>query len=153
VPHFERVEAARQDVQLTYFEFTTLAILSLLAASELDVAILEVGPGRAAGRGEHHRHRLRHHHQHRPGPPGVPGPGPRSIGREKAGILRAGKPAIVSDPVPPRSVLQYAARRRRPVAAGTRLQLLRRQAAVGLGRPRPALRRAWPIRRCAAPTS
>ena len=27
VPHFERVEAARQGVSLTYFEFTTLAIL------------------------------------------------------------------------------------------------------------------------------
>src|SRR6266568_558301 len=45
LPHFERVEAARHDVLLTYFEFTTLAILSLLAASKLDVAILEVGLG------------------------------------------------------------------------------------------------------------
>jgi dihydrofolate synthase/folylpolyglutamate synthase len=44
VPHFERVEAARQDVQLTYFEFTTLAILSLLAAST-GRRILEVGLG------------------------------------------------------------------------------------------------------------
>ncbi len=43
VPHFARVEAARQGVSLTYFEFTTLAILSLMAASGLDVAILEVG--------------------------------------------------------------------------------------------------------------
>ncbi len=45
VPHFARVEAARQGVSLTYFEFTTLAILSLMAASGLDVAILEVGLG------------------------------------------------------------------------------------------------------------
>jgi dihydrofolate synthase/folylpolyglutamate synthase len=36
------------------------------------------------------------------------GPDRDSIGREKAGILRAGKPAIVSDPMPPHSVLQYA---------------------------------------------
>lgn len=108
VPHFERVEAARGDVTLTYFEFTTLAILSLLAASGLDVVILEVGLG---GRLDavnaidtdcaiitsidlDHMELL--------------GPDRESIGREKAGILRAGKPAIVSDPVPPHSVLQYA---------------------------------------------
>jgi dihydrofolate synthase/folylpolyglutamate synthase len=109
VPHFERVEAARGDVTLTYFEFTTLAILSLLAASGLDVVILEVGLG---GRLDavnaidtdcaiitsidlDHMEFL--------------GPDRESIGREKAGILRAGKPAIVSDPVPPHSVIQYAA--------------------------------------------
>src|SRR6185503_16194647 len=42
LPHFERVEAARAagGVALTYFEFTTLAILSLMADSSLDVAIL-----------------------------------------------------------------------------------------------------------------
>ena len=45
VPHFERAEAAREGVSLTYFEFTTLAILDLMAASALDVAILEVGLG------------------------------------------------------------------------------------------------------------
>jgi dihydrofolate synthase / folylpolyglutamate synthase len=108
VPHFERVEAARQDVTLTYFEFTTLAILSLLAASALDVVILEVGLG---GRLDavnvidtdcaivtsidlDHMEYL--------------GPDRESIAREKAGILREGKPAIVSDPVPPHSLIQYA---------------------------------------------
>jgi len=108
VPHFERVEAARQGVTLTYFEFTTLAILSLMADSRLDVAILEVGLG---GRLDavnvidtdcaivtsidlDHMDYL--------------GPDRESIGREKAGILREGKPAIVSDPVPPHSVIQYA---------------------------------------------
>lgn len=108
VPHFERVEAARQGVTLTYFEFTTLAIMSLMAASGLDVAILEVGLG---GRLDavnivdtdcavitsidlDHMEYL--------------GPDRESIGREKAGILREGKPAIVSDPMPPHSVLQYA---------------------------------------------
>lgn len=107
VPHFQRVEDARQGETLTYFEFTTLAILSLLAASGLDVAILEVGLG---GRLDavnaidtdcaiitsvdlDHMEYL--------------GPDRESIGREKAGILREGKPAIVSDPVPPASVLQY----------------------------------------------
>ncbi|WP_332824993.1 bifunctional tetrahydrofolate synthase/dihydrofolate synthase [Ramlibacter sp.] len=108
VPHFERVEAAREGATLTYFEFTTLAILSLMAASNLDVAILEVGLG---GRLDavnvidtdcaivtsidlDHMDYL--------------GPDRESIGREKAGILREGKPAIVSDPVPPHSLVQYA---------------------------------------------
>jgi dihydrofolate synthase / folylpolyglutamate synthase len=108
LPHFERVEAARRDVSLTYFEFTTLAILSLMAASSLDVAILEVGLG---GRLDavniidadcavvtsiamDHMDYL--------------GNDRESIGREKAGILRTGKPAIVSDPMPPQSVLDRA---------------------------------------------
>lgn len=108
VPHFARVEEARQGVQLTYFEFTTLAIMSLLAASALDVVVLEVGMG---GRLDavniidadcavitsidiDHQEFL--------------GPDREAIGREKAGILRAGRPAVVSDPVPPRSVLAAA---------------------------------------------
>jgi dihydrofolate synthase / folylpolyglutamate synthase len=108
VPHFERVEAARADVQLTYFEFTTLAILGLMAATELDLVVLEVGLG---GRLDavnvidtdcavitsidlDHQEFL--------------GPDRETIGREKAGILRAGKPAIVSDPMPPRSVVKAA---------------------------------------------
>jgi dihydrofolate synthase/folylpolyglutamate synthase len=108
VPHFARVEAARQGVTLTYFEFTTLAILDLMASSHLDVAILEVGLG---GRLDavnvvdadcsvitsidlDHMEFL--------------GPDRESIGREKAGILRAGCPAVVSDPVPPQSVIDHA---------------------------------------------
>ncbi len=109
VPHFERVEAARGGVSLTYFEFTTLAILDHLASLPLDVVILEVGLG---GRLDavnvidadcsiitsvdlDHQEFL--------------GPDRESIGREKAGILRPGRPAIVSDPVPPQSVLDRAA--------------------------------------------
>lgn len=109
VPQFERVEAAREGATLTYFEFTTLAILGLMADSGLDVAILEVGLG---GRLDavnaidpdcsiitsidlDHMEFL--------------GPDRESIGREKAGILREGRPAIVSDPIPPHSILQYAA--------------------------------------------
>jgi dihydrofolate synthase/folylpolyglutamate synthase len=108
VPHFERVEAARHDVSLTYFEFTTLAIMSLMAGATLDLAILEVGLG---GRLDavnivdadcavitsialDHMDYL--------------GCDRESIGREKAGILRTGKPAIVSDPAPPQSVLDRA---------------------------------------------
>lgn len=107
-PYFEKVEAARQGVSLTYFEFTTLAILGLMADSSLDVAILEVGLG---GRLDavnvvdtdcaiitsidlDHQEFL--------------GNDREAIGREKAGILRAGRPAIVSDPVPPQSVIDRA---------------------------------------------
>ena len=110
---FARVESARRqngdEISLTYFEFTTLAILQLLADVKLDVVILEVGLG---GRLDavnildtdcavitsidlDHMEFL--------------GTTRESIGFEKAGIMRAGKPVIVSDPVPPQSVLDHAA--------------------------------------------
>lgn len=108
LPHFAAVETARGDVPLTYFEFTTLAILHALAAAGLDAVVLEVGLG---GRLDavniidtdcavitsidiDHIDFL--------------GPDRESIGREKAGIMRAGRPAVVSDPMPPRSVIDHA---------------------------------------------
>jgi dihydrofolate synthase/folylpolyglutamate synthase len=115
LPHFAAVERARHAagqegaaVSLSYFEFTTLAILSLLAAQQLDAVILEVGLG---GRLDavnvidtdcailtsidlDHMEFL--------------GPDRESIGREKAGIMRPGKPAIVSDPQAPQSVRDHA---------------------------------------------
>jgi len=107
--HFAAVEAARGDITLTYFEFTFLAILRRCAHEPLDLVILEVGLG---GRLDavnvvdadcavltsialDHVDYL--------------GPDRESIGREKAHIMRAGKPAIVGDPQPPRSVLDHAA--------------------------------------------
>src|SRR5690606_19054175 len=42
---FEAVEMARGEVSLTYFEFTTLAILSIIRQRSPDLAILEVGLG------------------------------------------------------------------------------------------------------------
>ena len=45
VAAFERVEGARGDVPLTYFEFGTLAAFSLFAHEAVDVAVLEVGLG------------------------------------------------------------------------------------------------------------
>jgi len=108
VPHFEAVEAARDGVALTYFEFTLLAIARLLASRELDLVILEVGLG---GRLDavnvfdadcavltsidvDHADIL--------------GADREAIGREKAGIFRRGRPAIVADPLPPRSVVDEA---------------------------------------------
>lgn len=110
LPHFEAVEAARREITLSIFEFTTLAIARLLAHAPLDLVILEVGLG---GRFDavnafdtdcavitsidlDHMEFL--------------GPDRESIGREKAGVMRRGKPAVVSDPVPPGSVLAEAQR-------------------------------------------
>ncbi|RZL65690.1 MAG: bifunctional tetrahydrofolate synthase/dihydrofolate synthase [Variovorax sp.] len=108
IAHFDAVEQARGDITLSYFEFTTLAILACMVAEKPDVAILEVGLG---GRLDavnlidadcavitsidlDHMDYL--------------GPDRESIGFEKAGILRAGRPAIVSDPMPPQSVIDHA---------------------------------------------
>ena len=108
VPHFEAVEAARGEITLTQFEFSTLAIARLLSLAPLDVVILEVGLG---GRYDSvnafdtdcavitsidldHMEWL--------------GPDRESIGLEKAQIMRPGKPCIVSDPLPPASVLAHA---------------------------------------------
>jgi len=108
LPHFEAVEAARGEVALTYFEFTTLAIMRALSKAALDLVILEVGLG---GRLDavnavdadcalitsidlDHVEFL--------------GPDREAIGFEKAGILRGGRPAVISDPVPPASVLRHA---------------------------------------------
>lgn len=108
VAAFHAVEAVRGDTPLTYFEFTTLAIMHLLAGAGMDVVILEVGLG---GRLDavnivdadvaivtsvdiDHTDYL--------------GDTREAIGFEKAGIFRAGKTAICSDPVPPQSLIDHA---------------------------------------------
>jgi len=112
---FERVEAARGDVSLTYFEFGTLAAMLLFQGVPVEAAVLEVGLG---GRldavnafdpdcavvvsvGLDHMEYL--------------GDSREAIGAEKAGIFRAGRPAIVADPDPPHSVVQRAAQIGAPV--------------------------------------
>ncbi len=108
VDTFQEVEAARGDISLTYFEFTTLAICQLLARQNLDVVILEVGLG---GRLDavnvidadvaivtsvdiDHVDYL--------------GDTREKIGFEKAGIFRSGKVAICSDPQAPQSLIDHA---------------------------------------------
>ena len=108
VTAFEAVEAARGDISLTYFEFTTLAILKLFADAGLDAVILEVGLG---GRLDavniidadvaivtsvdmDHMEYL--------------GDTRDKIGFEKAGIFRPGRPAICSDPQPPQTLIDHA---------------------------------------------
>lgn len=108
LPLFERVELARGDVSLTYFEFTTLVTLLAFAEAPLDAVILEVGLG---GRLDainlidahcaivtsvdiDHAEWL--------------GNSREQIGLEKAHIFRPGRPAICSDPHPPQSLVAYA---------------------------------------------
>ena len=106
---FAAVEAVRGDVSLTYFEFSTLAILHLMAQAHLDVVILEVGLG---GRLDAVNiidadcaviTSIDLDHM------AILGNDRERIGFEKAGIMRAGRPVIVSDPVPPQSVIDHAA--------------------------------------------
>src|SRR5690348_8126330 len=107
---FERIETARAEIQLTYFEFGTLAALWIFGQSGLDVAVLEVGLG---GRLDavnivdadaaivvtvdlDHQDWL--------------GNDIDGIGREKAGIFRKDRPAIVGMCEAPRGLLVEAAR-------------------------------------------
>jgi dihydrofolate synthase/folylpolyglutamate synthase len=123
VAAFERVEAARGDVSLSYFEFGTLAAISLMhdyrnnAGNEagLDFAIMEVGLG---GRldavnildancaiittvGLDHQEYL--------------GDDRESIGREKAGIIRRNIPLVCGETDPPASVMAEASCLQAPV--------------------------------------
>ena len=117
---FERVEAARAGTALTYFEFGTLAALAVFAARGVEATILEVGLG---GRLDavnivdadcaivvcvdlDHQSYL--------------GTDRESIGYEKAGIFRAGRPAIYGDADPPARLLEQAR------AVGAELHLLGR---------------------------
>ena len=87
---FAEIEAARGDISLTYFEYGTLSALWLFKQAQLDVVILEVGLG---GRLDHIDWL---------------GPDRESIGREKAGIFRANKPAVVGEPDMPHTIADVA---------------------------------------------
>jgi len=105
---FELIETKRNEVTLTYFEFSTLAALIIFDEANVDLAILEVGLG---GRLDSvnvvdsdvsvitniaidHTDYL--------------GDTRETIGREKAGIMRASRPCICGDQDPPQSLLSYA---------------------------------------------
>lgn len=124
VAAFRTVEEARVGragaPPLTYFEFGTLAAWVLFAAARPDALVLEIGLG---GRLDavnafdpdcavlttvdlDHAEYL--------------GDTRERVGWEKAHIFRAGKPAVVGDPAPPRSVLDHAR------AIGADLQLVGR---------------------------
>lgn len=105
---FSRIDHARGDISLTYFEFGTLAALDIFHHANVDVAVFEVGLG---GRLDavncldadvalissidlDHTQWL--------------GTDRETIAREKSGIFRENKPAVCSDPHPPATVLEYA---------------------------------------------
>jgi dihydrofolate synthase/folylpolyglutamate synthase len=104
VAAFERIEAVRAGESLTFFEFNTLAALLVFDTAGIDCAVLEVGMG---GRldavnavdadvalitsiGLDHCDWLGHTIE--------------AIGREKAGILRAGRPAVFGSGEMPESI-------------------------------------------------
>lgn len=105
---FTRIDQARGKISLTFFEFGTLAAIDIFQSQEIDVAIMEVGLG---GRLDavnildadialvtsialDHQFWL--------------GKDRESIAREKAGIFRSNRPAICSDPNPPKTLINYA---------------------------------------------
>jgi dihydrofolate synthase/folylpolyglutamate synthase len=156
---FDRVEAARGATPLTYFEFGTLAALLIFADAPVEVAVLEVGLG---GRLDavnivdadcavvvsvdlDHQAYL--------------GNTREAIGFEKAGIFRAGRPAIFGDAKPPASLVAHA------TAIGADLQVLGRDFHLRAGErqwdfegrrgtrhalPLPALQGRWQIANAAA---
>ncbi len=105
---FERVDQARGDTSITYFEFGTLAAIDLFVRAAVDVAVLEVGMGgrldavnlldadaalvtsvdvdHAAWLGDDRE----------------------AIGYEKAGVMRSERPAVYGEPNPPASLLAHA---------------------------------------------
>ena len=109
VEAFVAMDAARGSVTLSYFEASAVAALVIFARRQVDVAVLEVGMG---GRldavnaldsdaalivsiGLDHEAWL--------------GSDRESIGFEKAGIMRAGRPVVIAEPDPPQSIARAAA--------------------------------------------
>lgn len=105
---FARIDAARGDLPLTYFEFGTLAALSIFAERELDAIVLEVGLGGRldavnlidadvaliTGIALDHQDWL--------------GNDVEQIGAEKAGVMRGGRPAVFSGTDMPASIRHRA---------------------------------------------
>lgn len=112
---FERIDNARDDVSLSYFEFGTLAAIDIFSAADLDIQLLEVGLG---GRLDSvniisadlaiitsicidHVDWL--------------GGTREAIGQEKAGIFRANTPAVIGDKNPPNSLFEAAKQKQTPL--------------------------------------
>lgn len=156
---FLRIERARGEIPLTYFEFATLAAMSIFCEAKVDAVVLEVGLG---GRLDavnafdadcavvtsiamDHMDYL--------------GDTREQIGFEKAGIFRAGRPAICADPDAPASLREHG----RNVGArlqciGTEFRCIAEQGqwrfeghrGTRTGLPYPALRGAYQLRNASA---
>jgi dihydrofolate synthase / folylpolyglutamate synthase len=107
VAAFEVVEAARVksgNLALTFFEYTTLAAFHVFSKQKLDAWVIEVGLGARLDAtnilepdcsvivsiGLDHTEFL--------------GPTREHIAKEKAGVLRTGKPVVIAEPDPPQSL-------------------------------------------------
>jgi len=120
VDALHRVELARGDISLTYFEYGTLAAMSLFVHARLDAAVLEVGLGG----------RLDAVNAFEPDCAVITsvdidhtdylGSTREAIGREKAGIFRAGRGAVVAEADPPAAMLEHGKR------IGAELRLIER---------------------------
>lgn len=112
---FEAIASCRREIDLSYFEYATLAALLVMSRRSLDCAVLEVGLG---GRLDavnvvdadvavittialEHQEYL--------------GDTRELIGTEKAGVMRVGKPVVCGDPDPPGSIVDRARELRAPL--------------------------------------
>jgi len=143
VAAFEKIEAVRNDVPLTYFEYGTLAALVLFTEASLDVWILEVGMG---GRLDA---------TNVIDPTGVLitnvsldhcdwlGEDVETIAAEKAGVMRAGIPAVFGAREVPQAIVEHA------TTTGARLLLRDRDYSLD-GVPQPGLRGEFQVGNAAA---
>ena len=118
---FARVETARLqagNIALTYFEFGTLAAWEVFAQAQVEVMILEVGLGGRLDAVNVYESDISIVTTVALDHTDWLGKDRESIGFEKAGIYRAGKPAFCADPNPPQTLLDHAA------AIGADLRLL-----------------------------
>ncbi len=117
---FESIESCRGGIDLSYFEYATLAALFAMSRTPLDYAVLEVGLG---GRldavnvvdgdvavitsiGIDHQEYL--------------GETREAIGREKAGVMRPLVPVVCGDTDPPGSIVERARRLAAPLLVASR---------------------------------
>lgn len=120
VDAFESIESHRGGIDLSYFEYATLAALLVMSKTPLDYAVLEVGLG---GRldavnivdadvavitsiGLDHQEYL--------------GATLEMIGGEKAGVMRPHVPVVCGDPDPPASIVERARDLGAPLLVATR---------------------------------
>jgi dihydrofolate synthase/folylpolyglutamate synthase len=115
IESFDRIDQARGDTTLSFFEFGTLAALDIFRSESLDIQILEVGLGGrldavnivsadialVASIDVDHQDWL--------------GTTREMIGLEKAGIFRKGRPAVVGDPEVPKTVLDFSEQSETPL--------------------------------------
>lgn len=112
---FDKIDSARSQTSLTYFEFATLAAIDIFCQQKIDIAILEVGMG---GRLDavnlfdadialitpislDHVTWLGHDRE--------------TIAFEKAGIIRSQHPVVCSERDPPKTLIEYANNLQSPV--------------------------------------